>query len=497
MMYKLDQLIKSAKDIRLKDDEKAAIRRSVLNFISQNPVRRTAQPRLNHWSNVFLTKLNFVPSMAILLILMVLVGGGVSVGAEKALPGDALYPVKVGLNEEVRSWLSVSEESKANWDIERAQRRLEEAEQLAVQGHLDSETRMQIEKRFDVHAEKIKERIEKFENQQNFRAAAEVNSNFETTLKVHERILISLVEEEDSEDDEIAAEALPLASKVALKADVVAKDRSEMNAKVLNQINHKAKSAAEGKLKSAEHKIAEVSELMNKAAFTVGAEAAAEAQARIDTAKKLVADGKVKIEAGAHSEAFLIFQKAHQVAQEAKLLLKAREKFEIDIDLGKIIKSFEDCALYYPVMESYPRQCRIPDGNLFVEEVDDWQDIKIYNLSPSLGPVGTKVTVKGFFGVYSRPLSVLGSAKLHEKPDYSGEYYIKFGEGYITDIHHIDNKTLVFVVPELLNVCPPGAVCVRGLAEVKPGRHKVAITTSYGITNVMVFTVTEGSKPGQ
>lgn len=37
-----------------------------------------------------------------------------------------------------------------------------------------------------------------------------------------------------------------------------------------------------------------------------------------------------------------------------------------------IINSFEECAAAgYPVMESYPRQCRTPDGRTFVEELDE------------------------------------------------------------------------------------------------------------------------------
>ena len=37
------------------------------------------------------------------------------------------------------------------------------------------------------------------------------------------------------------------------------------------------------------------------------------------------------------------------------------------------ITSFEECvAAGNPVMESYPRQCRTEDGNLFVEEIDDF-----------------------------------------------------------------------------------------------------------------------------
>lgn len=34
------------------------------------------------------------------------------------------------------------------------------------------------------------------------------------------------------------------------------------------------------------------------------------------------------------------------------------------------VDSFEECADLYPVMESYPRQCRTPDGRHFVEEIE-------------------------------------------------------------------------------------------------------------------------------
>ena len=41
-----------------------------------------------------------------------------------------------------------------------------------------------------------------------------------------------------------------------------------------------------------------------------------------------------------------------------------------EIKTRAVVSSFEDCvAAEYPVMESYPRQCRTPDGRLFVEDV--------------------------------------------------------------------------------------------------------------------------------
>ena len=34
-----------------------------------------------------------------------------------------------------------------------------------------------------------------------------------------------------------------------------------------------------------------------------------------------------------------------------------------------IVMSFADCAKVYPVMESYPRQCKTPDGRTYAEEI--------------------------------------------------------------------------------------------------------------------------------
>lgn len=41
-------------------------------------------------------------------------------------------------------------------------------------------------------------------------------------------------------------------------------------------------------------------------------------------------------------------------------------------ETGQEIRSFEECAAAgNPVMESYPRQCRTPDGRTFTEEIQD------------------------------------------------------------------------------------------------------------------------------
>lgn len=211
--------------MNLSSEEKSVIKQSLLNFIYQNPTRPIVSVRPNPLLLVFIRKLNFAPVMASLLLVSVLVSGGLAVGAEKALPGDILYPVKVGLNEEVRGWVSVSEKSRANWEIERVQRRLKEAETLAEVGLLDVESREKIEANFEAHADRVKKRIEKFENKEDFHAAVDVSSKFETSLKAHQTILNRLTAESK---EEVKKEVRPIHFKVKSEAKAWAKTRKKM-----------------------------------------------------------------------------------------------------------------------------------------------------------------------------------------------------------------------------------------------------------------------------
>lgn len=53
-----------------------------------------------------------------------------------------------------------------------------------------------------------------------------------------------------------------------------------------------------------------------------------------------------------------------------------------------IVLSFEDCAKAgYPVMESYPRQCKTPDGRTYAEEIQE--KITYIKASPSVIVVDT------------------------------------------------------------------------------------------------------------
>ncbi|HET8574804.1 MAG TPA: DUF5667 domain-containing protein [Candidatus Paceibacterota bacterium] len=122
----------------------------------------------------------------------VLVGGGVASAATDALPGDALYPVKINLNEKVQSLVTISPEAQAKLQTEFAETRLREAETLALQGKLSAQTQENLEERFEEHAKASEKSLSEIQGQDKEAIIAEIQSEFEAALAAHEELLSRL-----------------------------------------------------------------------------------------------------------------------------------------------------------------------------------------------------------------------------------------------------------------------------------------------------------------
>ncbi len=271
-------------------------------------------------------------SIIAVLIITALAGGGVSAAAESALPGDALYAVKVSVNEEVRAAFTFSAERKANWEARRAERRLEEVEKLSVENRLSADARARVEANFKVFADRVAARIADFEAREDFRAAAEVSSNFETSLNAHREVLLRLAAEEKDEKEK--GELGAVAARVRTAVTATTKARGEAEVKLVAKDGPEVQAAAEGKLKAAENKIEEVKKFIEASKTNLGAQATTEAEARLKVAEDTVASGRAKLDVKAYGEAFVLFQKAHRIAQEAKLMTGSRVELKVDVKMG-------------------------------------------------------------------------------------------------------------------------------------------------------------------
>lgn len=146
---KIQKGINDVKKIKLSSGEKDVMFSRIDLYTKENPIKETrAQP--NVWYNFFgqvgsVKGYRYVYSIVAALV-FVFTGVGVTNAAEKSLPGDVLYPVKINVNEKVKSAVAFTPKAKAKVEEEKVIRRLDEVEALVKKGEFKNGKRDQLEK---------------------------------------------------------------------------------------------------------------------------------------------------------------------------------------------------------------------------------------------------------------------------------------------------------------------------------------------------------------
>lgn len=183
-------LFSTLKNPRLREDEKARMVERIRAHQAEHPGEQfvsAGRVRSPFYTFSFSRGMPLVASFVALF----LVGGTVVQAAEGALPGDLLYPIKIGVIEEARVALSRNDESRVSLEATRVERRLEEAQKLAVRETLTPERKERLEKNFDAHAERVEEHLSKIAERDPV-LASELATTFEASLSAHDAILASL-----------------------------------------------------------------------------------------------------------------------------------------------------------------------------------------------------------------------------------------------------------------------------------------------------------------
>jgi hypothetical protein len=166
----------------------------VFAHVDANPLpKKEAVPFVSPFSRYF--KWHFTGGMvAAFSVAFVVLAGVTSGAAENALPGDALYPIKVNVNEQIVKGLSFGNEAKARAYATLAERRLVEIEQLTIEEKTENRPRdekvmEELNEDFKEHAEEVHNYVAKIEESGNIGDAIEVATSFETTILAHTEIL--------------------------------------------------------------------------------------------------------------------------------------------------------------------------------------------------------------------------------------------------------------------------------------------------------------------
>lgn len=157
------QLKKQAESVKLSAAEKRDLKERLSMYIEYHPLTdgagASAAPEIaSEAFTVWHISPFYIRHFAAAFMLFVVIG--VPIIAERAVPGDVLYPVKVQFNEEVRSTLARTSYEKVEWETERLERRIAEARLLAKEGKLDEATEAQVAAAVKAHSDAVQEEIE-------------------------------------------------------------------------------------------------------------------------------------------------------------------------------------------------------------------------------------------------------------------------------------------------------------------------------------------------
>ena len=98
MSNKLKKFINYLQSFKMTEIEKAVLRSRIEEFIAFNPIRSDVPvPKDPKYFSIF-TLRAIVKGMSLALsFLLIIGGGGISYASYDALPGDALYPIKINV----------------------------------------------------------------------------------------------------------------------------------------------------------------------------------------------------------------------------------------------------------------------------------------------------------------------------------------------------------------------------------------------------------------
>jgi len=182
-MNPIESKLKELNAIHLPDARKRLMREELIAYATLHSVAPAPAARA-------LSRFQFRIYSALAAVLVLIVGvGGTAYASEDALPGDALYSVKVNISEPIQTALVPSEKGKAAWHAILAERRLEEAAQLAAKGTLTPDTQEELAANFNEQVDASDENADRLEQHGDMLGSLSVRSDLDARLTAHEQIL--------------------------------------------------------------------------------------------------------------------------------------------------------------------------------------------------------------------------------------------------------------------------------------------------------------------
>lgn len=331
-----NDIFSEAKKESLSQSERLLMRNTLISHMQENPARVPFRIRVadmltslaDALGGQTATRMKFVPSA---LAMVLVIGVGTSYAAEGALPGDALYAIKLNVNESVKGAFAVSDESQASWHTEKIERRLVEAEALVAEGKLTPIAQASIESQIQLSAAEFDKNVQKLASTGSEAAVAAAQSDLEASLIGHAEVLVALTANADNAEE--YAPVAPIIRSVITKAENAQAARANYEATVVAKRDGKQiRNAAIEKKNEA---IAAVQNVRIKASSALAATTSVGEVAKesADAADVTIQVAEQRLENGDYGSAFSAFQEAIRTAKTIEVHIDATTRLKTDLQI--------------------------------------------------------------------------------------------------------------------------------------------------------------------
>lgn len=321
---------KAGTHVSLTGTEREKMRFLLREYAGMKPVRESAALRAT-LIDTWLAYLRRPASITLaILLILTLSSGGIAYAAERALPGDTLYPIKVAVVEPVRVALAASPEASAALQMTFAERRVDEAATLASEGRLGTMTEAALAENFTKNATGAAVTVA-HERAQDPTAADVLTVNFAARLAAYEDVLAA-VDKHSGDSDTTAHFQTVIRTQVTSIASVQASDdiratsspRSsvkERKVKSRQNIRH-LQDAADAALRIS-------ADIIGTASSTLDSSSSASALDELTHASALAKKGRTLLEQHDEEGASRAFQDSLSATARLDVLTRASAKLDI------------------------------------------------------------------------------------------------------------------------------------------------------------------------
>ncbi|MDD4318967.1 MAG: hypothetical protein PHW10_01425 [Candidatus Peribacteraceae bacterium] len=239
--------------------------------------------------------------------------------SDRAMPGDMLYAVKLRILEPIVGAIRLTPMAKAQWEGERALRRLEEAEKLAAVAALDGMKQEVLMRNMTEHLTQAERHAGDLSAQGDPEGATSLLDDLETSLGAHAAVLRVIRQIQPQESGEYTAVGGFLDSVQEAEEEIsVSRERHE---RTVAETQGSDAALASAKIEQTERRLNEALALFRESDGLPHA-AMREAAAKISFADRMLSYARTYERNGKEEDALALARTAYKSVEEAHVLLR-------------------------------------------------------------------------------------------------------------------------------------------------------------------------------